>query len=111
MPRKPDGYFVERIIDALAHNGPMTATQIAREKNMCRVTTSVALCRMHRAPKRVYIADYTYTDLEGGKVHLRPLYALGDKHDAIRPSGHAPVDRPRTPTPNSVFALGVLSRT
>ena len=29
MP-KPHGYYVDRIIDALARNGPMTATQIAR---------------------------------------------------------------------------------
>lgn len=116
MP-KPHGYYVDRIIDALARNGPMTATQIAREKDMSRVPTSMALTRMRKAPRRAYICGWTRSDLEGGKVHLRPLYDLGDKPDAPkltpRPKTKPPQTRPSgivetaiQSAPNSVFALG-----
>lgn len=120
---KPHGYYTTRITDALARNGPMTATQIARLKNIDRATTSMTLCRMRKAPKRVYIYGYVRTDPDAStKVILRPLYDLGDKPDTPKSTPRPKTKPPqvRSPgivetaiqsAPNSVFALGIYALT
>lgn len=78
----------EQKILAFIAEQPLTAKQLAEKLHITRDGVNIHLKRMkEEVPRRLYIADYEYS-VVGGKPG--PLYAAGDKEDAVYVKSRAP---------------------
>ena len=88
MKTAAPGELTAAVITYLQECGEGTRAEIAR--SMGRHTSKIGsvLHRMlHKTdtlPKRVYIKRYTHFD-DAGRYYPRPVYALGDKKNALKP--------------------------
>jgi hypothetical protein len=84
------GSVSNRILAHLAA-GPATTTQLTAALGVDRLTVKTAVARLCEpelrkgGARRVYVVAYTYDDDLGGRTYPRPLYALGDEPDALKP--------------------------
>ena len=80
------GNTTDRILLALADE-PMTKAELCRRLNLTHDQISGQLVRLNtkkpKLGKRIYICGYTRHAING-KMHIRPIYALGDKPDKPR---------------------------
>lgn len=75
------GATTDRILLLLAKE-PMTKAEMCRRLEVTHDQISAVLTRLQRKTpkydKRIYICDYTRHAING-KMHIRPIYALGNK--------------------------------
>lgn len=80
------GNTTDRILLALAEQ-PMTKAELCRKLDLTHDQISGQLKRLNtkkpKLGKRIYISGYT-RHATNGKMHIRPIYALGDKPDKPR---------------------------
>lgn len=80
------GNTTDRILLALSEQ-PMTKAELCRKLDLTHDQISGQLVRLNtkkpKLGKRIYISGYTRHAING-KMHIRPIYALGDKPDKPR---------------------------
>mgnify|MGYP001170188560 CR=1 FL=1 len=90
--RREYGTIVDRILNLLAENGPMTRAEIIDDLELPRDSVSAVVCRLHtklaKTPKRIHIVRYDY-EMEGQRRYPRAVFALGDGVDAKKPNRKA----------------------
>lgn len=87
------GNTTDRIL-LLLKQEPMTKAEIQRKLDLQHDQIASVLARLNKKgklnPKRIYISGYTRHAIKG-KMHIRAVYALGDKPDA--PKEIEPLDQ------------------
>ncbi len=84
-----------QVLDHLKAHGPLGSLELFLAFSTCtRRNFSSKLIRLHREPKRIYIHSWTRTPGPGSKMpYLRPLYAVGNAPDAVKPPAFTNAER------------------
>jgi hypothetical protein len=111
------GKNVIRALEALQEFGRMTAQEFADWADISRYDAHAVLIRMNKrtkaGDKRIHIVDWSH-EHDGARRYPRPVFALGDKPDKLKPKPNIRAIRARyeakknkTFRMNSVFNMAM----
>lgn len=92
------GVLTLRVLDALEHVGPMTASDLKAHLGLERPIGGSVLARLtqrtERTPRRAHVCDWR-REQDGQRDILRAVYAFGDKPNKRKPKAKSHTDSTR----------------